>query len=193
MLFQILRFFTVDNLRFARKSSEILTLANCLTVLQTYRQAFLIPQLTCITGIFALNLNTGIFALKLWSCELESDKSRIQVVNLRAKIPVSNQLTLKVIGLGWVRTQDCWKKNTSSCLNQLSYWNRQETRQFFRALSGEWEWSRQAKVIAASESDRGERKWSRQARVINTCVRVRVCVRANCKLSTVKSHIALYG
>ena len=40
--------FTVDNLRFARKSYEILTLTNSLTVLQTYRQAFLIPQLTLI-------------------------------------------------------------------------------------------------------------------------------------------------
>ncbi len=67
--------FTVDNLRFARKSFDILTLADCLTVLQTYRQAFSFPQLslnsqlTCIYGIFLSQV--------VKSSQLESEKSRI--------------------------------------------------------------------------------------------------------------------
>ena len=82
--------FTVDNLRFARKSSEILTLANSLTVLQTYRQAFSFPQTSCIYGIFLSQVEYGNFCSQLEygifrsqvvkSCkQLESENSRIQV------------------------------------------------------------------------------------------------------------------
>jgi len=119
-----LKNFTVDNLRFARKSSEILTLADCLTVLQTYRQAFSFPQLTCIYGIFLSQVEYGIFHSQV-----------VKLSSWERKFPHSNQLTLKVFDFAGVWTQVRLEKNTSSCLYQLSYWNRQEMRHFFKSLS----------------------------------------------------------
>ena len=69
---------------------EILTLPNSLTVLQTYKQAFSIPQMNCICMIFLSQvvyrillsqLEYGIFCSQVdKSCsQLESEKSRIQV------------------------------------------------------------------------------------------------------------------
>ena len=75
---------------FCTQPSENLTLANTLTVLQTYRQAFSFPQLTLnwlvCTGFFSLKLNTGFFALKLWAT-LDNLKVKNPVIKLRAKIP----------------------------------------------------------------------------------------------------------
>ena len=52
--------FTVDNLRYTLDSLQFLTLANTLTVLQTYRQAFSFPQLTLLLS-YSDPRNTFLF------------------------------------------------------------------------------------------------------------------------------------
>ncbi len=89
--------FTVDNLRFAPKSYDILTLADCLTVLQTYWQAFSFPQLSLnwlvFTGFFSLKLNTGFFTLKL--SRVHNLRAKNPVFKLRAKIPAFKSINYK--------------------------------------------------------------------------------------------------
>ena len=68
---------------FCSKTFAILPPANSLTVLQTYRQAFLIPQLTCIYGNFLSQV------VKSWTWEW-----KIPYSSWEQKIPLSNQLTL---------------------------------------------------------------------------------------------------
>ena len=109
---------------------EVFTHANSHTVLQTYRQAFSIPQMNCIYWIF----------LSSWLHDFA-----LSTLNFK---------TLKVIWLGWGLNSRLFEKNTYSCLSQLSYWNRQEKRQFFRALS-----LRRTKTNFKFENDRGEQEW----------------------------------
>ena len=120
--------------------------------------------------------------------------------------PIRVNKIWKIFDLVGIRTQDHLEKNTSSCLNQLSYWIRQEMRQFLRALSS----VRQARPSTKRDHPPSgtvcqARPSTKRERPLSVCVpkrmrlpRVRdrecvfVCVR-ELQLSTVKSHIALYG
>ena len=112
--------------------SENLTLANSLTVLQTYRQAFSFPQWTLNwliytgffslklnAGIFALNLNTGFFDLKLWAT-LDNLRVKNPVFKLRVKIPAFKSINFKSY-LTWpgFELKTVWKKTP---LHALTNW-----------------------------------------------------------------------
>ena len=82
------------------------------------------------------SLSTWIRDFSLSSCqEFTTWERKIPYSSWERKFPHSNQLTLKVFDFAGVWTQVCLEKNTSSCLYQLSYWNRQEMRHFFISLS----------------------------------------------------------
>jgi hypothetical protein len=94
-----------------------------------------------------------------------------------------------------IRTQDHLEKNTSSCLNQLSYWIRQEMRQFLRALSRPPSATvRRAQARPSAERDRPPSATVRRARPSAERDRPpRARDSMNRRLSTVKSHTALNG
>ena len=100
--------------------SEILTLANSLTVLQTYRPTLSIPQTNCTYRIFLCQVEYGIYC-----SQLEYGIFPCQVVNpvfkLRAKIPVFKSINF-ISSLTWPGFE------------LKTVWNRQEIVHFFKAL-----------------------------------------------------------
>ena len=109
--------------------SAFLILANSLTVLQIYRQAFSIPQLTHLNHFYLILIPETFLSspkhlyLILIPGTLLSSPKHLSYSDISLCYPHSKK------GFSKIWTHNLLFSNT--CLNQLSYWNRQEKYTFF--------------------------------------------------------------
>ena len=137
--------------------SAFLILANSLTVLQIYRQAFSIPQLTHLNHFYLILIPETflsspkhlylILIPEHFSLSWNSSLHRNTLIILSLRYPHSKK------GFSKIWTNNLQLRNT--CLNQLSYWNRQENYTFLNYMS---------KKERKREKER-EREWKKEKRL----------------------------